>query len=823
MSVYHFAEILLPLPVEGTFTYSVPDEFATDISVGMRVIVQFGTKKFYTGIVVNLLNDFIATFEIKEIFALLDEYPVVTQPQLDLWEWIRKYYMCSSGEVMNAALPSGLKIQSETKYQINPDFDEDFSNLNDEEYMIAEGVLTSGSMSLQDIQAVLNKKHVIKTVQSLIAKGVIYPEEECSENFIPKKQTCLRLHSQFADEEELGDALSLLERKAEKQYRAMMLFFQIANGGTHPVPRSEIAKLCGNHTVTALINKNILEQYERVVPRIKPFLGSRSVEMLKLSAEQARAYDEINECFSTKKNCLLYGVTGSGKTEIYIKLIDDYLKQGRQVLLMLPEISLTNYLTHRLKEYFSRQILVYHSRFNMHERVEIWQKMLEYNRQGGKPQLIMGPRSSLFLPFFNPGLIIVDEEHDSSYKQQDPAPRYQGRDLAIVLAQKFDARVLLGSATPSMETWFNAAEGRIGNVVLKERYAGVMPPAIEIVDLRKAGVLNKENGHFSKPLVDEMQLSLAQDRQVILFQNRRGYSAWVECKKCSKIIECRHCDVNLTYHKHIDALKCHYCGYQQKVPKICPSCGSTEMRYRGFGTERIEEDLLKVIPGITIDRLDLETTRRKMAFQQIVNRFESGQTKVLIGTQMISKGLDFSRVNLVSVLNADNLLAFPDFRANEHAFQLLIQVAGRAGRRNERGKVLVQVYNKDNPLLPYLLNNDFESFASNELASRKIYLYPPYFRLIIFQIKHRDQEKAQSFADNLAKRMSGIIRHDRVLGPVAPLISKIRNEYIRQIMVKLARNKELGFNKDSIFYLIKEMKESPEGKGIDVIIDVDPV
>lgn len=823
MPAFRFAEILLPLPVEGTFTYQVPDEFASVISVGMRVIVQFGTRKFYTGIVVNLLNEFTANFEIKEIFALLDDYPAVSASQLELWDWIRKYYMCTAGEVMNAALPAGLKIQSETKYQINPDFDEDFSKLNDEEYMIAEGVLTNGSMSLQDIQSVLNKKQVIKIVQGLINKGVIYPEEECSENFIPKKQNCLRLHSGFTDEDELKDVLSVLERKAEKQYNAMMLFFKIASGGNNPVPRAEIAKICGNHSVVALINKKILEQYELIVPRIKPFIGSRNVELLELSAEQERAFHELNEFLNQGKNCLLYGITGSGKTEIYIKLIDEYLKKGQQVLLMLPEISLTNYLTHRLKEYFSEQILVYHSRFNMHERVEIWQKMLDYNRYGGKPHLIMGPRSSLFLPFYNPGLIIVDEEHDSSYKQQDPAPRYHGRDLAIVLAQKFGAKVLLGSATPSLESWFNAGEGRIGNVHLKERYAGVLPPQIEIIDLRKAGVLSKDQGHFSKPLVDEMQLSLSQNRQVILFQNRRGYSAWVECKKCSKIIECKHCDVNLTYHKHIDALKCHYCGYQQKVPKVCPSCGSTEMRYRGFGTERIEEDLLKVLPGVSVDRLDLETTRKKMAFQQIVSRFESGQTKILIGTQMISKGLDFSRVNLVSVLNADNLLAFPDFRANEHAFQLLLQVAGRAGRRNEQGKVMIQVYNKDNPILPYLLSSDFDSFAEHELASRKIYLYPPYFRLIVFHVKHREQEKAQLFADELAKRMSGIVRHDRILGPVAPLISKIRNDYIRQIMVKLARNKELSFNKESIFKLIKEMKESPVGKGIEVIIDVDPV
>ena len=789
--------VALPLPIDKTFIYRVPSDIEHDIQWGIRVIVPFGAKKLYAGVVIDILSDeqlqYIDVFtnnidEIKYILEVLDDKPIINNEQWELYKWVADYYLANIGDVLNNALPSGLKIQSETKYQLHPDID--LSSIKtEEENLIYEILLEREFITNEDIQKLLGIKNIQRFIKSCIDKNIIYPTEECEEKYIPKNVKFINLSEEFLDSKDFNDKINKLERRAPKQIDVILYLLQKRSQGQTKIPKAELTNKFSISAIQSLIKKGYIIETSETISRIEnKFATTNEIEEIILSDIQKSAYQEIKNYINKNKHVLLYGVPGSGKTEIYSSLIQEYLDAGKQVLYLLPEISLTTYLVNRLQKYFGDKILVYHSKFNLHERVEIWNKLLDLWEKDDPSCIVVGPRSALFLPFYNLGLVVVDEEHDPSYKQQDLNPRYHARDMSYILANNHHANLIMGSATPSLESWYNAKIKKIGFVEIKERYSGIIPPLIEIVDMKSMMQQGKVRGHFSHPLLKAIDDEVKAGRQVLLFQNRRGYSSWMECKNCGYIFPCPHCDVNLTYHKSENVLKCHYCGYTIDIPTFCPKCKSNKLIFKGFGTERVETELQKYFPDYRIDRLDLDTTRRKHAFKEIIQRFERRETQILVGTQMISKGLDFSNIQLVGVLNADNLLAYPNFRVYEHALQLLMQVAGRAGRREVQGRVYIQTYALNNPILPYLVNNNYEDFAENELKDRWQFKYPPYYRLIQIQLRHKKEDILKIAADALTEKIRNIIDAEYVKGPVEPVISKIRDYYYRQILIKIPRD-----------------------------------
>ncbi|HHW58667.1 MAG: primosomal protein N' [Bacteroidales bacterium] len=825
--------VALPLPIDKTFIYRVPSDIEHDIQWGIRVIVPFGAKKLYAGVVIDILSDeqlqYIDVFtnnidEIKYILEVLDDKPIINNEQWELYKWVADYYLANIGDVLNNALPSGLKIQSETKYQLHPDID--LSSIKtEEENLIYEILLEREFITNEDIQKLLGIKNIQRFIKSCIDKNIIYPTEECEEKYIPKNVKFINLSEEFLDSKDFNDKINKLERRAPKQIDVILYLLQKRSQGQTKIPKAELTNKFSISAIQSLIKKGYIIETSETISRIEnKFATTNEIEEIILSDIQKSAYQEIKNYINKNKHVLLYGVPGSGKTEIYSSLIQEYLDAGKQVLYLLPEISLTTYLVNRLQKYFGDKILVYHSKFNLHERVEIWNKLLDLWEKDDPSCIVVGPRSALFLPFYNLGLVVVDEEHDPSYKQQDLNPRYHARDMSYILANNHHANLIMGSATPSLESWYNAKIKKIGFVEIKERYSGIIPPLIEIVDMKSMMQQGKVRGHFSHPLLKAIDDEVKAGRQVLLFQNRRGYSSWMECKNCGYIFPCPHCDVNLTYHKSENVLKCHYCGYTIDIPTFCPKCKSNKLIFKGFGTERVETELQKYFPDYRIDRLDLDTTRRKHAFKEIIQRFERRETQILVGTQMISKGLDFSNIQLVGVLNADNLLAYPNFRVYEHALQLLMQVAGRAGRREVQGRVYIQTYALNNPILPYLVNNNYEDFAENELKDRWQFKYPPYYRLIQIQLRHKKEDILKIAADALTEKIRNIIDAEYVKGPVEPVISKIRDYYYRQILIKIPRDNLLKDKKQKInevvFYTLKRNKA---WRGVLVDIDVDPV
>lgn len=818
-----YADVILPLPLPGYFTYGVPDEYAGEVTPGCRVVVSFGKKKYYTAIVRNVHGEAPSGYEVKDISALLDRSPLLLPLQFRFWDWIADYYLCTRGDVYKAALPSGLKLESETVVTVNPDYEESPQAPLTERERKAMALLTAqSSMSVTKLEKESGLKNPLGVVKSLLDKEAIFVKEELRRSYKPKTETRVRLAGE-ADERRLHILFDLLSR-APKQLALLMKYVECSGLlGTEPikeVSKKELLRMAGVSpaALDGLVEKKIFETYRQEIGRLDNAATRALVPPSPLSEPQQRAFDGIVRNFSEKNVCLLHGVTASGKTEIYIHLIAEALRQGKQVLYLLPEIALTAQLTERLRRIFGSRMAVYHSKFPDAERVEIWQRQLTE----GDYDIILGVRSSVFLPFRRLGLVIVDEEHENTYKQQDPAPRYHARDAAIVLASLYGAKTLLGTATPSVETWYNASTGKYGLVQLKERFREARLPEIIPVDIKELRRKKRMTGQFSPLLISHIREALERKEQIILFQNRRGFAPMVECRVCGWVPKCKNCDVSLTYHKGINQLTCHYCGYTCPPPKRCPACESTELVNRGFGTEKIEDDIKLLFPEASVARMDLDTTRTRTAYEKIIADFERGETDILIGTQMVSKGLDFERVSVVGILNADTMLNYPDFRAYERAFQLMAQVAGRAGRKNGQGKVILQTNSVDHPIIRQVMANDYEGMVGGQLAERQMFRYPPYRRLIYVYLKHRDEAQLERMATEMGARLRTVFG-DRVLGPDKPPVARVQALFIKKIMLKIEHNASMSKAKELLKRIQREMTEDERYKSLTVYYDVDPM
>ena len=820
-----FIDVVLPLSVPNLFTYRLPFELNDYIQVGQRVIVPFGKGgKLYTALVKHIHQTPPKEYQAKYVESLLDEFPIVNSKQLLLWDWIADYYIANPGDVFNAALPGAFKLASESKVVLNTAFEGNpITDLTDQEYSIFEALEVRNVLSLQEISEILNIKNIHKIVKSLIEKRAIVVEEEVKAKFKPKLITNVRLSSYANEEKNLEQVFNQLG-KAKKQLETLLTFLKLNN--RYSKTPNEVKKLdlqtqanVTSSIINQLVEKNVFELYDVEESRLGKYRNELMGEKT-LNEYQQKAYTKIKENFNTKDVTLLHGVTGSGKTELYIKLINETLDEGKQVLYLLPEIALTTQLIVRLQKVFGNKIGVYHSKFNENERVEVWNEVLKNNSE--RFQIIMGARSALFLPYSNLGLIIIDEEHENTFKQYDPAPRYHARDTAIVLAKIHQAKVLLGSATPSVESYYNAKENKYGYVELSKRHGGVMMPEILCADVKEATRKKMMKSHFTPDLLQLMTEAFDNKEQVILFQNRRGYAPFMICEECGNVPQCNNCDVSLTYHKLNHVLKCHYCGSSKKMPPTCNACGSTRITLKGFGTEQIEEELAIYFPKIRITRMDADTTRSKNAYHQIISDFEDGNVDVLVGTQMVTKGLDFDNVALVGILNADTMLNFPDFRAFERSYQLMSQVSGRAGRKAKRGKVLIQTYDPFHPIIRQVVDSDYVGMYSYEILQRKNFHYPPFYRIIHFALKHRDKdvlnEGAAEFANNLRIKFG-----DRILGPEYPVIARIKNLYQKEIIIKIEKSLSVAKTREIIKNLKNNFEVNSPYKSVKIIIDVDPM
>ncbi|UEG55245.1 primosomal protein N' [Mucilaginibacter daejeonensis] len=812
-----FVEVILPLAIARNYTYRVPYELNEAVAPGKRVVVQFGKSKMYTAVIDRVTTDAPEKYEAKYLLDVLDDKPVVTTRQLEFWKWLADYYLCNTGEVMAAALPAALKLASETKIMLNPDGNIDRSGLHDKEYLIVDALDIQPVLSVSDIVKLLGQKIVMPVLRSMFDKNIIHISEEVSERYKPRKRAYIRLNSLYDEPEMRRELFADLERRAPKQADAILAYMKLSRERPM-ISRNELMEASGVSaaTIKALADKEVLIIEERNVSRLY-FEEFDNVANFQLSELQQHALQEVKQQFTEKEVVLLHGVTSSGKTEIYIRLIEEALYSGKQVLYLLPEIALTTHAIERLRKYFGNDIGVYHSRFSDNERVEVWQKVLNHEYK-----VVLGARSAVFLPFDELGLIVVDEEHESSYKQFDPAPRYNARDAAIYLSGRYGAKVLLGSATPSFESYFNARTGKFGLVELLERFGGVSMPDTEVVSITEETKRKTMTSHFTSVLMRDIEQALENKEQVILFQNRRGYAPVLICRVCAFTPVCINCDVSLTYHKSSGNLHCHYCGYKEETLTICPACGSTHLEYKGFGTEKIEDELQVLLPDARIARMDLDTTRARNSFQNLLNDLEEKRIDILVGTQMVAKGLDFSDVTVIGIINADSLLKYPDYRANERSFQMLAQVSGRAGRRGKQGKVVIQTYNPHHRVIDQVIRNDYKELYLTEIEERKGFKYPPFYRMINLDIKHKEPEKLYLQAEYLATELR---KHfgDRVIGPEVPLISRIRNYYIRSIMLKFEKD---GISIVKVKAVIKDIilqfNTTKLSKGCIIQADVDP-
>ncbi len=813
-----YINVILPLPLEKQFTYEVSLEEANFLKAGMRVAVPFGKSKIYTGIVASVHENSPERYEAKPIEQILDESPVVTPHQLKFWNWLAGYYMCAEGEVLKAALPSGFLLESETLIQLSPGQEIDESVLSDEEYLIYEALLKQSSLKIKEIMQLLDKKTVLPVINKLVSKNLVVVNQELFEQYKPKLIRYVKLDQKFDSEGEMHQLLEGLSN-APKQRDVILTWFQLQSQSKKPLQLKVLSKASGasSTTIKALIDKGILSEYFLKTDRVKFDIEESNTE-LTLNEWQEAAFKEVDSNLDRGEVCLLHGVTSSGKTEIYIKLIEAAISRGEQVLYLLPEIALTSQLVQRLQTYFGEQVLVYHSKYSVNERMEIYNHVLKSNE---KAKVILGARSSVFLPFQKLGLIVVDEEHESTFKQYDPAPRYNARDAAVVLANFHKAKVLLGSATPSLESYYNSTHNKYSRVSLNRRFGDVLMPEIEIVDIKEKYRKKQMTGHFSDRLLDEIKITLKEGEQVILFQNRRGYSPILECTTCGHSPQCPNCDVSLTFHNNSKQLRCHYCGYHMAMQKKCMACDSPDLTTKGFGTEQIETELKALLPEAKIGRMDLDTTRGKHGHQKIITAFEQETIDILVGTQMLTKGLDFRNVRLVGILNADNLLNFPDFRAHERSFQLMLQVAGRAGRTLKRGKVLIQTYNPHHKIVQQVSVNDYEGMYKEQLEERYNYKYPPYYKLIKLSLKSRDYSKTNDAADWLALALQNVFK-ENVLGPEFPPVARIRNEYYKNILIKIPPQQSLGKTKSYINKILTSFRSIGAWRSVRVIINVDP-
>ncbi len=814
-----YVDVILPLALPKSYTYNVPEEWEDKVKTGVRVEVQFGKTRIYSALV-RRVHQTQPDYAPKFVLSVLDNVPIATEQQLALWDWIAEYYCCTSGEVMNAALPAGLKLASETRVLLSPVFNDNFEHLTDDEYLIAEALSIQEELSIEDVQKILNRKTVYPLINALLYKRVILLKEELKPKFKPKEVKFVRLAEPYlSDPDTLKTAFEIIGSRAIKQQEALLGFIQLSREprDTLDIKPSELVEYAGIKTsqIKDLEKKGIFEIYTKTVSRISLY-EEELMGSFQLSAQQVKALLEIQASFLEKNTVLLHGVTGSGKTQVYMELISEAIKDGKQVLYLLPEIALTTQIIGRLQKVFGNDVAVYHSRLNNNERVEIWHEALV-----GK-SVIVGARSSLFLPFRKLDLIIIDEEHDPSFKQQDPSPRYNARDTAIYLAHKFGAKVLLGTATPSLESYANAQAGKYGLVNMIGRYGGLQMPEIVIADAALETKKKTMQSHFTSALLEEIKAALANGEQVILFQNRRGYAPTLRCETCGWTAECIHCDISLTYHKYSNEMRCHLCGYHTKQPTSCPACGDHQFSIQGFGTEKIEDELQIYLPEAKIARMDWDSVRTKNSHQRIISSFEDKQIDILVGTQMVTKGLDFDNVGLVGVLSADGLLYFPDFRATERAFQLMTQVSGRAGRRHKRGKVVVQAFNITHPVLAEVVQNNFAAFFEREINERKDFRYPPFYRLIAIRLRHKKKHVVDAAATFYAKALTQKLGN-RVLGPAEPSVSRVRNYYVMDILIKLERKKEvIEKTKDLIRQVNIELSGHKGMSSVRVGVDVDP-
>jgi primosomal protein N' (replication factor Y) (superfamily II helicase) len=820
-----YVDCILPIPVNQYFTYSIPVGIEEKIHVGCRVIVQFGSRKFHTAIVCRIHQEK-PEYETKPIESVLDETPLISEKGFRFWQWIADYYCCSQGEVMKAALPSGLKLESQTSVYMNNDWAEK-DRLTDTEEIVFQFISSQKTTTIQQINSFTKKSNAYSIIQSLLRKEAINIEEKITERYQPKTVAHIKISPSLVSEEDFETVFQKLKKTKKQLDLFMFLLNELHHFSTtklESIPKKELL-LHGNFTENALrglIEKGYVEVVEVEVDRISENAGITR-KPFSLNQHQEEALNLIHQQFIDKKVVLLHGITASGKTEIYIKLIAEQFRAGKQVLYLLPEIALTSQIIDRLKAVFGNKAGIYHSKFNDAERIEIWNKVeaFEHDKSTGY-QLILGARSAIFLPFENLGLIIVDEEHETSYKQFDPAPRYNARDAAIVLAQIHGAKVLLGTATPSFESYFNAQSGKYGYVQLTKRYFDVAQPEITVADIADAQKRKQMKSLFTPLLFNEMQKALENKEQIILFQNRRGYSPYIQCHSCGWIPVCKHCDVSLTYHKNQNNLQCHYCGYTIPLPQSCGNCHSTDVRTKGFGTEKIEDELHLLFPNAVVDRLDLDSTRKKFGHEKILNKFSDGKTQILVGTQMITKGLDFENVSVVGILDADSLLNYPDFRSHERAFQLMSQVSGRAGRKNKQGKVIIQTYQPNHSVIDKVISNNFEGLFSQTIQERKFFKYPPWYRLIYITIKHKNRERAQLASQQLAKELQKTIKTP-ILGPEYPLLSRVQQYYQLMIRIKLERTVSPAEPKKSILEAIEKVKHYENNGTVLFSIDVDPI
>ena len=823
LTMEKFVDVILPLPLQAYFTYALPPEMDGQVQIGCRVVVSFGRKKFYTGIVRNVHYLKPQEYEVKEVSAVLDEHPILVPLQFRFWEWLADYYLCTQGDVYKAALPSGLKLESETVVEYNPDF-EATEPLSEREQKVLDLLAVEPEQTVTRLEKESGLKNILAVVKSLLEKDALFVKEELKRTYKPKTETRVRLTEAARNERRLHFFFDELQRRAPKQLDLLMKYIELSGclGGREvkEVSKAELLKRSGATPAvfSGLVDKGVFEVYQQEVGRLET-VSQAVMSLNELNVHQQRAFDEIRASFRVKNVCLLHGVTSSGKTEIYIHLIDEAVRQGKQVLYLLPEIALTTQITERLKRVFGSRLGIYHSKFPDAERVEVWQKQLSHEPY----DIILGVRSSLFLPFQRLGLVIVDEEHENTYKQQDPAPRYHARNAAIVLASMCGAKTLLGTATPSVESWYNATEGgKYALVELKERYKEIQLPEIIPVDIKELQRKKRMNGPFSPLLLQYVREALEQKEQVILFQNRRGFAPMIECHTCGWVPKCKNCDVSLTYHKGLNQLTCHYCGYTQPVPRQCPACEGVDLRNRGFGTEKIEDDVKAIFPEARVARMDLDTTRTRTAYERIIHDFQQGRTDILIGTQMVSKGLDFDHVSVVGILNADTMMNYPDFRAYERAFQLMAQVAGRAGRKNKRGRVVLQTKSIDHPIIPQVMHNDFEGMVVGQLAERQLFRYPPYYRLVYVYLKHRNEQLLDVMAQTMAAKLRAVFGA-RVLGPDKPPVARIQTLFIRKIVLKIETNAPMARARQLLVQVQQEMVAEDRFKSLIVYYDVDPM
>lgn len=811
-----YAEVLLPIALAQSYTYAIPADMSVMLQIGMRVEVQFGKSKLYTGIIAGFKDYVDPKFKPKPILSIIDKAPLVEARQLKLWTWIAGYYACTVGEVMNAALPGKLKLNSDTVVHLSPTFDHNMQGLSDKEFLIVEALIVQKEISMGDIQSILGQKTITKLINKLIEKRLIFVKQVLKVKYKPKIVDCVQFTESYRLHPELLNEAFDLTAKSEKQTNALLAFSQLSKESKY-VRKTDIYKKAkvDSSVINALVKKEIFEVFPRTVSRIdNDTIVAEDVQPL--SDQQEKVIPAIQKSFAEKTPILLHGVTGSGKTRVYVEFINKAIAQGGQVLYLLPEIALTTQIINRLKKTFGNDVMVYHSKMNDDQRVEI------YNAARKEGKIFLGARSSIFLPFRNLDLIVVDEEHDPSFKQNEPAPRYHARDTALYMSHLYEANIILGTATPSIETYTNALHGKYNLVEMNERFANIAMPEIVVVDKKREIAQKRIKGQFTSVLLEEMETALRLKEQVILFQNRRGYAPSIFCEVCAWKMECSNCDVSLTYHKYTHKMHCHYCASRYTMPTSCPACGNQNLHEKGYGTAKIEDEVKTLFPNAAVARMDFDTANTRAAYEDLLLDFEDRQIDILIGTQMITKGLDFDNVSIVGVLNADQQFSFPDFRSTERGFQLIMQVSGRAGRKNKQGKVIIQTFDPGHPVLKDIIEYNYKRYYHREIFERNEMRYPPVSRMIKVTLKHKkipNLQDASLFFDHIIRPTLG----DRLRGPAAPYIGRIRSYYLADFWIKLD-NKAAILNsvKQLLHSAAAQVKGNKGGSQLRVIIDVDP-